>query len=179
MNKATVVGYIGDVKLKYLKNGKMLEWRGHNTGYPALFETLSNLLAGNGFPYGRPSDVKIVANRTVGSSTEVIEVTAPVPLSRAPSVIQTTDSGIWGCRFNTTISYYDVNSGYVYNSETDTVLLELFASGSSEEKVLLADVAIDHNAIPTTGVQLYIEWNLLFANAVPVENENSQISIGD
>ena len=178
MNKATVVGYIGDVKLKYLKNGKMLEWSGHNTGYPALFETLSNLLAGRGFPYGSPSYVKIMATRTTESDPMEIEVTGEVPLSRAPSVIQTTDSGIWGCCFNTTISYYDVGS-YEYRPATDTVRLVLYASDSSDVKTPLADVRIDGDAVPTTGVQLYIEWNLLFANAVPVENEDSQIPIGD
>lgn len=178
MNKATVVGYIGEVKLKCLKNGKMIEWSQHNTGYAPLFETLSYLLAGKGFPYGSPSYVKIMASRTTESVPVEVDVTGYVPLSRAPSVIQTTDSGIWGCCFNTTISYYDVGS-YAYQSATDTVRLELYASDSSDAKTLLADVEIDGNAVPTTGVQLYIEWNLLFANAVPVENENRQISIGD
>lgn len=155
----TYFGYTGEVIIKYRKNGKLIEFRNHNDGKEALFQTLATLLARQEYPHGKISYIALK-----NGSGENLLNSAYIPITQLPQAIKLEDDR-WACSVNTTISSYDRSNVTPSADEAGNVptnILTLLSSNGSE----LATVAISEASILsiTQGVQLFIQWNLIVDN---------------
>lgn len=179
MDNGSKFSYVGEVKLRYKKNGKTFEFSNHNEGFESLFKTISALLAGEGFPYGAISYVSLRRFREDSSTTPHTITITPlftsggiIPITQQPKsvLLSNGEDRDYACAVTTTISMSDMiakeqgKDKWVYNTEntTDTAYLYLLSSNKSE----LARVEISEDSVNSIdrGVQLFIQWNLITNN---------------
>ena len=160
MSNNITLGYTGEVKIHYKKNGKSFVLKKKNEGFEPLFRTIASLLAGKGFPFGNPYYISLY-NETSGKVS--LLTSGRIPFSSLPDVIKQED-GRWSCTFNITIAYSDINTENMGENDT-TYCMYLLSSNDTE----FARVEVDKDTISSIGigVQLYIEWSLIIDNAAP------------
>ena len=158
MHNKSVIGYSGEVTIKYNKSGKTIELKKHNEGFTALFRTIASLLSGDGFPFGSIYGVSLKVVTTGGEYNLLNNQV--IPITQRPRPVMLSDGG-YACSVNTTIAASDRNSTTV--GSDDAVYLYLVSSNNTE----LAKVEIEKEAVTSIapGVQLFIQWDLIINNA--------------
>ncbi|MBO7731013.1 MAG: hypothetical protein J6S67_00620 [Methanobrevibacter sp.] len=159
MSNNTIFGYSGEVTLRYKHNGKLVEFRNHNDGKEALFQTLATLLVRQEYPHGRISYIALSTKADANSPSVNLLNSAYIPITQLPQAIKLED-GRWACSVNTTISSYDRNAVTPQNDSINTLTL-LSSDGSELATVTISKASIDSIV---QGVQLFIQWNLIIDN---------------
>ena len=166
--------YVGEVTIRYKKNGKIFEMKKHNEGFAPLFRTIAALLAGEQFPFGSISSIglkKLVGG--TGSNFVNLLKNDTIPITQKPKSILL-GNGKYACSVNTSISDSDmtsVTSDRNITVNSDKVFLYLMSSnGTALARVELQNTT-EHPCVVKDiepGVQLFIQWNL------SVDNPESQ-----
>ena len=171
MKNSTLLGYRGEVTVRYNKNGRTFEFKKHNEGFEPLFHTICHLLAGDGFPYGNLAYIELKRVKSSDNTEEDLLNSQYLPLSQLPKAIKQSN-GEWACSVNTTIADSDIQSGERFPSGYDDTARVYLVSN---DKVEMAKVELSKNIIESIapGVQLFIQWNLVIDNK-PDETSESE-----
>ena len=173
MDNGSKFSYVGEVTIRYKKNGKIIELKGHNEGFEPLFKTIASLLAGEGFPYGAIASIGL-KKALAGDESDMENLlnSESIPITQQPKsvLLVDTDKRNYACSVNTTISDSDMTSDSTIRNitvDSDKVFLYLLSSsGVQLARVELVNTTENPCVVKEIkpGVQLFIQWNLITDN---------------
>ena len=184
INVNTGAGYVGEVELTYIVDGKRIRIKKYNKGWSRLFQFIARCLGdtmnANTIPAGRPQFLDIKCkHKEQGPTYWTSCLFSMIPVS--PTVNYWVDDSMinyggvnWFATFTTTISYNMINQAILgqYPNGDDDCALFLMAgsdttySSTSDDEYRMAQLLLDVESLRAVnpGTQVIVEWSLKFYN---------------
>ena len=184
INVNTGTGYVGEVNLTYIVNGKKTKVKKYNKGWSRLFQFIARCLGDtmnvNTILAGRPQFLDIKCKHAAeGSEKWASCLFNMIPVS--PTINYWDDTSMinygginWFVTFTTTISYNMINQailGQYPNGDDDCALFlmagsETTYSSESDDEYRMAQLLLDLESLRAVnpGTQVIVEWSLKFYN---------------
>ena len=179
----TGTGYVGEVTLTYIVNGKKLRVKKYNKGWSKLFEFIARCLGdaegshrSDSIESGRPKFLDIKCKHSGGNWESCLfnyVSVSPSYTSWIDSSMQDYGGVNYYATFTTTISYNMINQAILaqYDSSDDCALFLMSGSdgtyyASDDLNYRMAQLLLDISSLKSVsaGTQVIVEWNLRFYN---------------
>lgn len=156
-----ILTYTGEVCIKFVKNGKVMEHHSHNMGLEPLFRIIAQALAGEDVRASKPAKIDLRVSSDGGSTWR----TALNSNGIATGVYYSRDNnGNWITRATVAISYQQLLSPIDISK-----LYRFYLCSVNEDLAYFPVNASDLDSIQQ-GTQALVEWSLMVSNA-PNTNE--------
>ena len=146
--------YCGNVKIRYIIKGKIVESSYHNEGLDALFKYIARALCGNNVSGDRPISLDLRKFKD-GTYTSLLNTR-----SMLSGVYYTYEKGSWVTKTTAVISYSQLNTTGFDESDTYYIYLCSENNDFARLQVTATDLSRIH-----PGTQALIEWTLKVSNA--------------
>ena len=173
MKNKTNLSYRGDVTIKLTIGDKIIEYKNHNAGLPALMKSLCKFLVGQGNPAEIPEYLDL--KRRLAGSGEPWDsyITQQVSCGTSGRIYEfDTDVNNWVARYTFSIPYAILVDYVEIDDTAHEYRLVLYAENPDGSQLELAYLPVSPAELSriTPGIQAIVEWSLQIKNDTSEED---------